>query len=854
MSKVYGFCDAGCRFRVPTYDEFAKSASIIKVSPESDGTYILEKGYAYKIIGGSAIKFDWQGRGEIANDSGSITIDLPSNTYNKFTCFDDDGNGYYILYELNGERKEASINSTYMYEINYTCTVLSAEEVYIFNEDATITAEDGKSAYEVALAKGFEGTEAEWLASLKGEKGEQGDVSLEYAEATYKKKQFAFADYGLPIVYFEGDITTMTKDNAVTLNYRYGDRSGTCTLKWQGSSSLAYPKKNYTVKFDNAFEAADGWGEEKKYCLKADWIDFSHCRNVGTAKLWGHVVKSRASSDLIARLSALVNGGAIDGFPCFVVINGEWQGIYNFNIPKEGYMFGMGSGTKEAILCADQGTNSGFEGEITLNDGFELEYNSDTFPESEIQTSFNNLINAVLNSDGMDIDTTVAQHLDINSAIDYYIFVAALKGSDMVTKNAIFATYDGVKWFMSAYDLDCTWGLYWDGSKFLEAAYGDEYSNCSFYRLTAAHKLFKLLYTYKKPEIIARYKELRELILSPSYIARHFYNYAKNIPLAAYKAESELWTGIPCTSANNVEQITQWYSERVKQVDAEIAEMDEKVEQVATEGLAYTEYGHPVFGNRYTITGIGTATDTDIVIPKWINDAPVTSIEIEAFFNNTSITSVVIPYGITKLQKRTFSGCTNLKKVTIPSTVKKIEESMFYNSGLEELIIPEDVTVIPSYFVASCKSLKSVKMSNKVVEIKECAFNGCSALESIRLSKNLKILGSNMFNNTPITKLSLPAGLQTISDSACKRMLKLESITIPASVKTIGVSAFFSTWKLAEVIFKGTPESIGENAFVECGASVDGGVQIYVPWTEGAVAGAPWGAPDTATIHYNSTT
>lgn len=30
----------------------------------------------------------------------------------------------------------------------------------------------GYSAYEVALLNGFEGTEAEWLASLKGEKGD----------------------------------------------------------------------------------------------------------------------------------------------------------------------------------------------------------------------------------------------------------------------------------------------------------------------------------------------------------------------------------------------------------------------------------------------------------------------------------------------------------------------------------------------------------------------------------------------------------------------------------------------------------------------------------------------------------
>lgn len=34
----------------------------------------------------------------------------------------------------------------------------------------------GMSAYEVAIVNGFRGTEAEWLASLKGEKGEKGDI------------------------------------------------------------------------------------------------------------------------------------------------------------------------------------------------------------------------------------------------------------------------------------------------------------------------------------------------------------------------------------------------------------------------------------------------------------------------------------------------------------------------------------------------------------------------------------------------------------------------------------------------------------------------------------------------------
>ena len=37
---------------------------------------------------------------------------------------------------------------------------------------------DGKSAYEIALLHGFEGTEEEWLNSLHGEKGEIGNSGV----------------------------------------------------------------------------------------------------------------------------------------------------------------------------------------------------------------------------------------------------------------------------------------------------------------------------------------------------------------------------------------------------------------------------------------------------------------------------------------------------------------------------------------------------------------------------------------------------------------------------------------------------------------------------------------------------
>lgn len=385
------------------------------------------------------------------------------------------------------------------------------------------------------------------------------------------------ADISLPIIYFEGDITEMSKDTAVSLNYQYKDKVGTCTLKWQGSSSIKYPKKNYTVKFDNAFEVVDGWGEEKKYCLKANFIDHSHARNIVAAKLWGQMVKSRTGTDVITtRLKALVNGGAIDGFPVMLVINGEYSGLYTFNIPKDGYMMGMGEGTSECIVCADtHGESNRFKGEIEVwdNDGegdFSLEYISDESDTTWAKDAINTLINACVNSDGTDLDTTIAQYLDWDSAIDYYIFIVLILGLDMIDKNYLLSTFDGTKWFFSAYDMDAIFGLNWNGAKLFEATKAtSDVSNVSFSSCGARNRVMGLIKTYKKDALKARYAQLRTSVLSEDNIATVFGNFIGAIPQKVYDSDLALWK-IPYSSTNNYAQIIDWYRRRVSYIDKEI--------------------------------------------------------------------------------------------------------------------------------------------------------------------------------------------------------------------------------------------------------------------------------------------
>ncbi|MBQ6718902.1 MAG: CotH kinase family protein [Oscillospiraceae bacterium] len=396
--------------------------------------------------------------------------------------------------------------------------------------------------------------------SVSGETETEGNEDLE--DRVAQLEQPDMAAYGLPVLYLNGDISAMNKDNAATLSYRYGDRTGTCSVKWQGSSSLAYPKKNYTVKFDTAFEAKTGWGSQKKYCLKANYIDFSHARNLVCAKLWGQVVKSRTTAN--ERLNALVNGGAVDGFPITVYINGEYAGLYTFNIPKDGWMYGMGEGTNECIICADvNGAATQFKGTALL-DGtdFEMEYITDESNTQWAVDSVNQLISACINSDGTDLDTTIAQYLDIDSAIDYWLFVAFIGGDDMIVKNYLLSTYDGTKWFYGAYDMDAVFGLHWAGTS-IQTANG--YATLSYIR--SLNTVMDLLATHKPDALKQRYRVLKSSVLSEENVVTVFANFIGSIPKAIYDRECVVWKSIPSTSVNQYGQICDWYRRRLQWMD-----------------------------------------------------------------------------------------------------------------------------------------------------------------------------------------------------------------------------------------------------------------------------------------------
>lgn len=140
--------------------------------------------------------------------------------------------------------------------------------------------------------------------------------------------------------------------------------------------------------------------------------------------------------------------------------------------------------------------------------------------------------------------------------------------------------------------------------------------------------------------------------------------------------------------------------------------------------------------------------------------------------------------------------------------------------------LPSDLTKIGSYVFYYCRDLALTSLPEGVKSIDNYAFGNC----------------------TNLALTSLPDELRSIDGNAFQNCTNIAITSIPDTVVNIGGAAFSGCTGLSEITFKGTQIKINSNSFSNCTNLLI----INVPWAEGAVANAPWGATN-ATINYNYT-
>ncbi len=199
-------------------------------------------------------------------------------------------------------------------------------------------------------------------------------------------------------------------------------------------------------------------------------------------------------------------------------------------------------------------------------------------------------------------------------------------------------------------------------------------------------------------------------------------------------------------------------------------------------GLKYTLNSDE---KSYSVIGIGTCDDTDIIIPDSYNGRPVTNIDENAFKNNTAIKYLFAGNNVISIGVSSFEGCTSL----------------------ETIIFPDNVISVGDFAFANCSSLVDVQIGKGFRNFPLTAFYYCFAMSNIQIHADNPYYSSNdgnCYNKEKTTLIRYSVGK------------KDSSFVIPDTVKVIGDQSFYGAANLLSVTISNNITSIGHMAFDNC--------------------------------------
>jgi len=401
----------------------------------------------------------------------------------------------------------------------------------------------------------------------------------------------------------------------------------TALISAQGNSSMGFIKKNISIKFfdtDNVENSKGKWGKgdtfgtvfgdwvmQKTYHLKAYHTDFVRGAAVAAYQLAEEVYKTRGifedrpwkkalidfssinsytpagqHSNGINNMDLQMDNGARcmpDGFPVIVYQNGEFYGIFSWQLKKDADNFNMDTdnplhvhidGTlstqnlwlgninwttfevrnPEGLVDMDGNDYDG-DHPTELIDSSSSHYdatNEAHVISSQVKQAIISLsqrvgeINDLRATDDAAAKELFDTYFDADNLVDYEIINMACGDTDGFGKNWQWTTWDGVKWYVNQYDKDMSFGNYFTGmytTAPITGFLGNDINNP-----------MGLAIMWYESEIKARWRDMvSKGIFTSEHITSLITAWMSRIGKINYEKEWAKWTDAPCNRDNGID-------------------------------------------------------------------------------------------------------------------------------------------------------------------------------------------------------------------------------------------------------------------------------------------------------------
>lgn len=304
------------------------------------------------------------------------------------------------------------------------------------------------------------------------------DYNFEFNNSTLPQIRMYLSEKDLGNMTLEQKVTTRVK-YVSTNTEKYGQSFDLpyCQVGWQGTSSIAYVLKNFQVYMkdndmnDYFYSPYPNGIEESTYCFKADYMESSHGRNVGLARIANDIIFADVKNP--AQLINPKVRNAIDGFPALLYINDTLQGVYDFNTDRySNNVLGYTDEEKHLSyeIAANSETTAGAFNAWSSDKGVtEINYYKSDFmclyPPTRAAGNDNyneikRVVEFVDKSSDEDFKDNFERYFNKKYVLRYLIFVQLFALVDNLGKNMKLTSWDGGNiWYIQPYDCDTCIGL-----------------------------------------------------------------------------------------------------------------------------------------------------------------------------------------------------------------------------------------------------------------------------------------------------------------------------------------------------------------------------------------------------------